>query len=129
LVGDHDPGFLIQFSEAIETGAAAMLGAACGMVLEGIVSKKADGRYRSGCQTSWLKTKCYAEESLTVIGTEHEPGSAAFALLARETDGGLAYAPSCMARQGRGGRRGGQESHRASPTAAGRQLPGLSTMW
>ena len=36
-----------------------MLAAACGMELEGIVSKKLLSRYRSGRQTSWLKTKCY----------------------------------------------------------------------
>jgi len=73
-----------------------MLNAACAMELEGIVSKKAVSRYRSGRQTSWLKIKCYAEEEFTVIGAEYEPGSPAFALLARETDDGLAYAGSAF---------------------------------
>ncbi len=96
LVGAHNPTFPIQFSEAVAGSGADLLQAACGMGLEGIVSKRLDSPYRSGRQTTWLKTKCYEEGEFTVIGAEHEPGSPAFALLARETGDGLAYVGSAF---------------------------------
>jgi ATP-dependent DNA ligase len=73
-----------------------MLEAACAMELEGIVSKKLTSRYRSGRQTSWLKTKCYDEGDFVVVGAEHESGKPAFALLAREEAHGLSYAGSAF---------------------------------
>jgi bifunctional non-homologous end joining protein LigD len=44
-----------------EHGPAAFL-AACRMGLEGIVSKRADSRYKSGACRSWLKVKHPAYE-------------------------------------------------------------------
>ena len=66
------------------------------MGLEGIVSKRATSRYRSGRSTSWLKTKCMAESEFVVIGVERQPGQVPFALLAREEDSRLAYAGSAF---------------------------------
>jgi bifunctional non-homologous end joining protein LigD len=96
LVGRHSPDARIQYSEALAGSWPEILEAACAMELEGIVSKKLTSRYRSGRQRSWLKTKCYDEGEFVVIGAEHEPGKPAFALLARETDEGLAYAGSAF---------------------------------
>lgn len=96
LIGEHDPAYPIQYSQALEVDGATFLEAACGMELEGIVSKKADSRYRSGRSTVWLKTKCYDEGEFVVLGAEHEPGKPAFALLAREADRGLDYAGSAF---------------------------------
>ena len=96
LIGAHDPNFPIQYSEALDVDPAQFLEAACAMELEGIVSKKADSRYRSGRSTSWLKVKCYDEGEFVVLGAEHEPGKPAFALLGRQTDQGLDYAGSAF---------------------------------
>jgi bifunctional non-homologous end joining protein LigD len=86
----------IGFSEEFDGDAATLFAAADRMGLEGIVSKKAVSRYRSGRSTSWLKTKCTAESEFVVIGVERQPGQASFALLAREMEGGLVYAGSAF---------------------------------
>ncbi|MBV1692203.1 hypothetical protein KRR38_32210 [Novosphingobium sp. G106] len=96
LIGDHDPGTPIQFSPTFEGTGKQLLDAACGIELEGIVSKRASSRYRSGRQKSWLKVKCYDEGDYLVVGAEHEPGKPAFALLARESSDGLEYAGSAF---------------------------------
>lgn len=61
---------------------AAPLHAAEQMGLEGIVSKRADGRYRSGPSKSWLKTKWFVESDFDVLGVVREPGQAPQALMA-----------------------------------------------
>ena len=66
------------------------------MGLEGIVSKRATSRYKSGRSTAWLKTKCMVEGEFVVVGMEPNPGGAPFALLAREEEGGLVYAGSAF---------------------------------
>ena len=96
LVGARGSVCPIQYSEAVEGDGAAVFRAACRMELEGIISKKADSRYRSGRSTAWLKVKCYDEGQFIVLGAEHEPGKPAFALLARETPTGLEYAGSAF---------------------------------
>jgi bifunctional non-homologous end joining protein LigD len=72
-----------------------MFEAAEGMGLEGIVSKRAGSKYRSGRSGRWLKIKCYAEEELFVVGTEQGVGPTT-ALLARKTEDGLEYAGGAM---------------------------------
>ena len=47
----------IQLSEAITGDSAAIFRHACGMDLEGIVSKRIGSRYVSGRTRAWLKTK------------------------------------------------------------------------
>jgi bifunctional non-homologous end joining protein LigD len=47
----------IQFSEAITGDGAAIFRHACGLGLEGIVSKRIGSRYVSGRTRAWLKTK------------------------------------------------------------------------
>ena len=41
--------------------------------LEGIVSKLASSKYRSGRSKTWLKTKCFTESSFLIIGTARDP--------------------------------------------------------
>jgi DNA ligase D-like protein (predicted ligase) len=96
LVGCHDPGCCIQYSEHVIGNGAGLFEAADRMGLEGIVSKKLSSRYRSGRARSWLKVKCFAEEEFVVIGTERAAGKPATALLAREGEGGLEYAGGAM---------------------------------
>jgi bifunctional non-homologous end joining protein LigD len=60
--------------------------------LEGIVSKRANSRYRSGRSDAWLKTKCFAESTFEVIGLEKTKEGAITALLADEENGFHRYA-------------------------------------
>ena len=48
----------IQFSESFETDGTEMYRHACSVGLEGVVSKRASSRYRSGKSTDWIKVKC-----------------------------------------------------------------------
>ncbi len=61
---------VIRFSEHFETDGATILKHACGLHLEGIVSKRADAPYRSGRGGDWLKTKCTSNQELIVLGYE-----------------------------------------------------------
>lgn len=90
LVGEPDAGFRIQFSEGVIGGGPEFFDVACGAELEGVVSKKITGRYRSGRTKSWLKTKAFIEGEFVVIGHKRDR-ERTVALLARETDAGLEY--------------------------------------
>jgi bifunctional non-homologous end joining protein LigD len=70
----------IRFVEHFETGGDAVLRSACKLSLEGIVSKRADARYRSGRTDSWKKAKCRAGHEV-VIGGWSTTGSAFRSLL------------------------------------------------
>ena len=96
LLGCHDPACRFQFSEHMAADGKDFFEAVDAMGLEGIVSKKANSRYRSGRTKTWLKIKCFAEDLFTVIGYETGTGAAPTALLAREGPGGLSYAGSAM---------------------------------
>jgi bifunctional non-homologous end joining protein LigD len=61
---------VIKLSEHFEEDGAKMLKHACGLHLEGIVSKRADASYRSGRGSDWLKIKCASNQELIVIGYE-----------------------------------------------------------
>jgi bifunctional non-homologous end joining protein LigD len=95
LVGCHDPSCRIQFSEHVAQG-HSLFEAADRMGLEGIVSKRATSRYRSGSTKSWLKSKCVATAEFIVIGTQPAQNGPACALLAREAPEGLSYAGSAF---------------------------------
>lgn len=86
----------IRFSESVTGGGPAFFSAADRMGLEGIVSKRAAARYRSGPARNWLKTKAVADEEFIVVGTEAGDGGPPFALLAREDERGLHYAGSAF---------------------------------
>ena len=51
---------LIRFVEHIEEDSALVLEHACGLGLEGMVSKRAGAPYRSGRRPEWVKVKCPA---------------------------------------------------------------------
>ncbi|HEX5761141.1 MAG TPA: DNA ligase D [Thermoanaerobaculia bacterium] len=73
---------------------------ACGFGLEGIVSKRAQARYRSGRGRDWLKVKCLSRQELVIVGyTDPEGSRTGFGALllavrepARQEDGGLVFA-------------------------------------
>jgi len=98
----RDQGSAIQFSEEFVGDAAAFCRACAAHELEGIVSKLANSRYRSGRSRTWLKTKCFAESELTLLGIDRDRKTGAQrALLAKSERGQLIYAgPAFIALRG-----------------------------
>ena len=95
IIGEHDPTFPIQFSDHIVGHGPEFFHHAEALGLEGIVSKQADSRYRSGYVTSWLKVKAFTEDHFVIVGTEQGVGPTT-ALCARETPHGLEYVGGAM---------------------------------
>jgi bifunctional non-homologous end joining protein LigD len=87
-----DKRFPIQFSDHFEGDGAAFFKAAAEIGLEGIVSKRAASRYRSGPSRSWLKTKNMVESEFILLGTERDSSGIPWALLASDRDGRLEFA-------------------------------------
>ena len=88
----QDPRSSIQFSDHIEGDGARFFKAAAELGLEGIVSKRAASRYRSGPSRSWLKIKNMVESEFILLGTERDADGVPWALLATDRDGHLAFA-------------------------------------
>jgi bifunctional non-homologous end joining protein LigD len=65
----------INFSEHIQGEGSAVIDKACGMSLEGIVSKRVDSPYVSRRDPSWLKSKCGQRQEFVVIGYTDPQGS------------------------------------------------------
>ena len=85
------------FSEEFTGDAAAFFQACADHQLEGIVSKLASSKYRSGRSKTWLKTKCFTEGSFVIIGTARDRKTKApLALLAQLDAKGLTYAGSAF---------------------------------
>jgi len=58
----------IRYSSHLDDDGAAVLSHACGMGLEGIVSKRGDAPYRSGRSDTFIKTKCANAQEFVVGG-------------------------------------------------------------
>jgi bifunctional non-homologous end joining protein LigD len=83
----------LQFSEEFTGDGAAFFRAYAKHGLEGVVSKLASSRYRSGRSKTWLKSKCFTESSLIIIGTDRDRKTGALrALLAKADRRVLTYA-------------------------------------
>jgi bifunctional non-homologous end joining protein LigD len=67
---------VLRFTPHVEGGGGAVFREACRLGLEGIVSKRAEERYRPGRNASWVKTKCVLRQEL-VVGGFTEPAGAA----------------------------------------------------
>lgn len=88
-------GKVLHYVEHFEEPGARMLASACGLHLEGIVSKRVDAPYRSGRSHDWIKTKCEVTETLAVIGfAPDDRGQVDGLILGRREKGGLVYAGS-----------------------------------
>src|SRR5688572_501777 len=61
LIGDANPFGAVHVSEHFEGDGTTLFAAAERMQLEGIVSKRAGSRYKSGRSSFWQKTKCMTE--------------------------------------------------------------------
>jgi ATP-dependent DNA ligase len=85
------------FREEFTGDAEAFFQACADHQLEGIVSKLASSRYRSGRSKTWLKTKCFTESTFVLIGTARDRKTKApLALLAQADAQGLRYAGSAF---------------------------------
>ena len=60
----------IQFSKSIEGNGSEVWRRACGMGLEGIISKRRGSRYFSGKTDAWRKTKCTLTDHFAVMGAD-----------------------------------------------------------
>lgn len=65
----------IRFSPSLEGDAAALLAEACSQGWEGLVAKRADGRYVHGRSRDWLKLKCVRRQELVIGGFTDPKGS------------------------------------------------------
>jgi bifunctional non-homologous end joining protein LigD len=58
----------VQFSESFEVDGRKMFAHACGVGLEGVVSKVRDSLYASGRSNDWVKKPCAQRETLAIAG-------------------------------------------------------------
>ena len=70
-----DGGGRVRYSDHIRGQGPEFFSQACRLGLEGIISKRADGRYRSGRGRQWLKVKCTHHEEFVVGGFTAPGGS------------------------------------------------------
>ena len=87
-----DPLNVLQFSEEFAGDGAEFFKACAEHQLEGIVSKLATAPSRSGRTKTWLKTKCFTESELILIGIDRDRKTRApRALLAKSEGPRLQY--------------------------------------
>jgi bifunctional non-homologous end joining protein LigD len=85
----------IRFGQHVRGEGAAMFASACKVGAEGVVSKRADGKYYAGRSRDWLKAKCVHRQEFVVGGftlpSDRGQGIGAL-LLGYYHDGKLIYA-------------------------------------
>jgi ATP-dependent DNA ligase len=64
----------IHYSEHFEAEGPEVYRSACEMELEGIVSKRVDGKYQSGRTDTWIKTTCRHRDTFAVVGIAQKAG-------------------------------------------------------
>ncbi len=69
------PSSLIRYSDHVAGNGSALFERACGMKLEGIVSKRSDLPYQAGRHDSWVKTKCVNRQEFVIGGYTDPEGS------------------------------------------------------
>ena len=86
------PSQRIRYVEHFEIAGEAVLKSACGMDLEGIVSKRLDAPYRSGRGDSWTKAKCRGGQEVVIGGwATNEDGSFRSLIAGVQRDGQLVH--------------------------------------
>ena len=65
----------IRYSDHIEGEGPHVLKQACGMGVEGVISKRRDRPYRPGRSSDWLKSKCLESEEFVVGGFTRPSGT------------------------------------------------------
>ncbi|MBU1336927.1 MAG: DNA ligase D [Alphaproteobacteria bacterium] len=93
LIGDRDPSDSLQYSHhAVENG-KAVLDAMCDGGHEGVIAKRADGRYIGDRTASWLKIKCIKRQEFVIGGWRPSDNGVGMAslLLGTYEDGKFIY--------------------------------------
>lgn len=86
-------GARIRAVENFRAHGPTLLASACGMNLEGLVSKDIDASYSGGRGTAWVKAKCRPAQAVVLGGWKQEPHRAFKGLLVGVYDKGkLTYA-------------------------------------
>jgi bifunctional non-homologous end joining protein LigD len=62
----------IRYVDHLETAGADVLASACGMGLEGIISKRSDAPYQSTRSSDWTKSKCRGGQEVIIGGWTQE---------------------------------------------------------
>lgn len=75
LLGRQRTSSIVRLSEVLPGDTDALLSAACGAGLEGVIGKRLDASYESGRSQSWVKLKCVKRQELVVIGYTLPRGS------------------------------------------------------
>ncbi|QDT74598.1 DNA ligase D [Lacipirellula limnantheis] len=70
-----DASGVVRFSDHIAGSGETVWNQACGGGLEGIVCKRADGRYASGRGPGWVKVKCTRRQEFVIGGFSKPEGS------------------------------------------------------
>ncbi len=60
----------ISYSSHITGDGDQVIAAACGLKLEGVISKEAKAPYRSGRVSSWIKSKCIGSDEFVIGGSQ-----------------------------------------------------------
>ncbi len=84
----------LHYSEHVRGGGEAMFTALCAAGYEGVISKRADGKARSGRSGAWLKAKCTHRQEFVIGGWSKSDKGRGFAslLLGVQAADGLRYA-------------------------------------
>ena len=87
-------GARIRYSDHIEGSGEKLLQGFCQAGLEGVVSKRRDGRYVGSRSGGWLKAKCIKRQEFVVVGWTPSDKSRSFRslILAVHDQGALRYA-------------------------------------
>ena len=68
LIADLGAQSTVLYSDHIENLGDKVFAQACQLALEGVVSKRKDGHYRSGRTDSWVKSKCIERQEFVIAG-------------------------------------------------------------
>src|SRR4051812_25404528 len=82
----------IKYSEHLEESGPIIYRHACKFGLEGVVSKRVDGKYESGRTGAWKKTTCRLRDTFVVAGWAEKNGRFEGLYLGREERRKLVYA-------------------------------------
>jgi bifunctional non-homologous end joining protein LigD len=82
----------LRYSQHLEVDGEAMWRNACGMELEGIVSKRKDSSYHSGRSREWIKATCRHRDTFFVMGIAQKGKKFDGVYLAQRRNGKVVYA-------------------------------------
>jgi bifunctional non-homologous end joining protein LigD len=82
----------IRFSEHLVADGPNVFRNACGRALEGVVSKRIDGRYESGRTHLWTKSTCRQRDTIHVVGWAQKTGKFDGLYLGRKERSKIVYA-------------------------------------